>query len=272
MGALGLSNPLYVRRVRMTMDIPENSFEVLVMNEGLSIRRFPNGIYQVRQVNHRWRYWQAREEIADTEKKVLLSRIESLKTEIQSLKDALAGKRAQKRISDNKPPIPKKIDFTVLTPQYLREHLSYDPESGVMSWLKPCSSKSRAVIGRQAGGITSTGYWQIKLGANRYLVSRLAFLYMTGEWPANVVDHIDRNRENNRWSNLRDVSQSENNRNKATPTRKSMSSPIPRGVYQSGRKWVVIVRIKGRPTYLGQFASKDEAAEVAAPYFADVRP
>ena len=116
----------------MTMDIPENSFEVLVMNEGLSIRRFPNGIYQVRQVNHRWRYWQAREEIADTEKKVLLSRIESLKTEIQSLKDALAGKRAQKRISDNKPPIPKKIDFTVLTPQYLREHLSYDPESGVM--------------------------------------------------------------------------------------------------------------------------------------------
>ncbi len=61
---------------------------------------------------------------------------------------------------------------------------------------------------------TSNGYRKISIDNKSYLQHRLAYFYMTGEWPE-VVDHIDHDRANNSWSNLRGVSYTENNRNKS---------------------------------------------------------
>lgn len=84
-----------------------------------------------------------------------------------------------------------------------------------------------------------------------------------------VVDHINRNRADNRRSNLRVCTRSENNRNR--PTRKGKTSAY-RGVSKRGSKWQVVIRVDGRIKFLGYHASEEAAAKVAAPFFADIAP
>lgn len=82
-----------------------------------------------------------------------------------------------------------------------------------------------------------------------------------------VVDHINRDKSDNRRQNLRVCSRSENNRNKAMAKGKSSKY---HGVSLNRGKWCVVVRIDGRVKWLGSFDNEARAAEVAAPYFADV--
>ena len=78
----------------------------------------------------------------------------------------------------------------MLTAKRLREALSYDPDTGVWTWLVPTGRRVRA--GSRAGRIDGHGRWRIGLDGRYYTGSRLAFLYMTGKWPPHLVDHIDR--------------------------------------------------------------------------------
>ena len=99
-----------------------------------------------------------------------------------------------------------------LTQERLKELLDYDPETGVFIWK--INRKYTAKKGSVAGCLKNN-YWHISVNGNRYLAHRLAFLWMEGYLPENQVDHIDRNKINNRWSNLREVSQTCNMRNRA---------------------------------------------------------
>ena len=96
-------------------------------------------------------------------------------------------------------------DFeTGLTQAYLKERLHYDPDTGV--WTRLTGPKK----GCAAGHVLSDGYVVVRLllpgGAPRNVLShRLAFLYMMGKWPSHVVDHVDRDKSNCAWINLRDV-------------------------------------------------------------------
>jgi hypothetical protein len=102
----------------------------------------------------------------------------------------------------------------MLAHEYLLEVLSYDPATGVFTWL-PARDKKRGpkMAGKRAGSRAGEGYWYIDICCVKYRASRLAFFYMTGEWPQQLVDHINRNREDDRWCNLREVSPSENRMN-----------------------------------------------------------
>jgi hypothetical protein len=90
-----------------------------------------------------------------------------------------------------------------------------------------------------------------------------------GDPPYPAIDHINRNPLDNRRANLRACSHSENNMNR--PTAKNKTSRY-RGVSARGSRWQVVVRIDGKPTYLGCFESEDEAGAVAAPYFEGIAP
>lgn len=139
----------------------------------------------------------------------------------------------------------------------LKELLDYNPETGVFSWAKDIGYKLKK--GQKAGSL-SCGYVRIKLFKKSYMAHRLAFLYMTGKWPDKEVDHINQIRDDNRWTNLREVTRTENLRNRVF----SCSESGKTGVYwdKKGGKWRAQIRIDGKNKYLGSFTDLKEAVKV----------
>lgn len=91
--------------------------------------------------------------------------------------------------------------------EQLKKVLNYDPDTGVWVWIVGPSNaiKSGSIAGKIVGG----GYRQITLLGWHYYAARLAWFYMTGEWPAERVDHVNRIRDDNRWANLRLATESD---------------------------------------------------------------
>jgi hypothetical protein len=149
-----------------------------------------------------------------------------------------------------------------LAAEYLRERLRYDPDTGVFTWrLKPGRTKwERRWNGRYAGteaGDVMRGYRRIGLAGRRCWAHRLAFLYMTGAEPAGEVDHRDGNGLNNRWTNLRPATRTDNTRN--VGVRRDSASGLKgiRRVYKG--RYSARIQVNGERRYLGYFRSLDEA-------------
>lgn len=140
------------------------------------------------------------------------------------------------------------------TLERVREVLHYDPETGVFTWL--VSTSNRAKVGDVAGCPIKKGYWQIGLDENQIKAHQLAWFYMTGTWPEHEIDHIDRNKLNNAWSNLRDGSGGVNYQNQVDPRTNNTSGF--RGVSwsTSKRKWRATFASK----HLGYFTTPEEAS------------
>ena len=156
----------------------------------------------------------------------------------------------------------------IVTQNLVRELLNYDPETGIFTWRyrdrKYCvSDKSQKVFnanfaGKIAGGFSDDGYINIKILGRLFLAHRLAYLYMTGNFPATEIDHKDRNRSNNAFENLRAVSREVNLQNTFNPL-PSNKLQI-RGVRQvRGKKFVARIRANNECYHLGHFDTADEA-------------
>lgn len=127
----------------------------------------------------------------------------------------------------------------MLTQKRLKELLHYDPYTGVFTWVAKSSIQSRIKIGDVAGGVDkSNGYVKVRVDGKKYKAHRLAFLYMTGNWPSDQVDHIDHVRSNNAWANLREATFEVNGRNASL---RSNNSSGHNGIYyhKSRKRWVV---------------------------------
>lgn len=101
--------------------------------------------------------------------------------------------------------------MTILTQSRLKELLTYEPETGFFTRLTSPCHKVKA--GEVAGSINKRGYVEIKVDYKKYLGHRLASLYMRGHFPINIFDHIDCNKSNNSWINLRDATNAQNSQN-----------------------------------------------------------
>lgn len=148
----------------------------------------------------------------------------------------------------------------MITAQELRDLLHYDPQTGSFTW-KPGATKHRT--GREAGYTTDEGYRKILIRKQMYFAHRLAWLYVYGQWPDQEIDHINHARDDNKISNLRDVSHAENVRCQRTNLNK-------RGVARydkETRKYRARFRRNGREINLGAYATREEAHEVTAAYF-----
>jgi hypothetical protein len=97
----------------------------------------------------------------------------------------------------------------MITQKRLKEVVTYDPETGKFCWKQTRSGRRSGIF----GSIDANGYGRVCIDGKRYLLHRLAFLYMTGKFPENHVDHVDRVKLNNAWVNLRNAVPVENNRN-----------------------------------------------------------
>ena len=147
---------------------------------------------------------------------------------------------------------------TVLTTEHLRRVLLYDPHTGLWKWRE--SGKGRPKEPDWWPGTPiAKGYLSITIGRLGYYAHRLAFLYMTGEWPKHQADHIDGDRSNNCWSNLRDATGSQNKYN--TGLRGHNTTGF-RGVYfrKNEGKWHARIKVGDRRINLGLFSSPEEAS------------
>jgi len=144
----------------------------------------------------------------------------------------------------------------VINQQELHEILDYNPDTGEFFWKKKMGS--RAMPGQSAGWKTSEGYIEIKIFGRAYKRARLAWLHVHGDWPEPCIDHINRNRSDDRLCNLRPANISQNNWN--SKVRKDNNSGC-RGVSKHGEKYVARISHEGKPIYIGIFETLSEASE-----------
>ena len=145
----------------------------------------------------------------------------------------------------------------MITHQRLRELLHYDPLTGI--FLRLVSANSRVKVGDIAGSLhKATGYRRIQIDGRDYMAHRLAWFYVTGEWPTADIDHWNLNRTDNRFCNLREATNSENHANMRA--RADNTSGF-KGVYfhKPNRKWVTQITVIGKRIYLGSFDTKGSA-------------
>lgn len=143
-----------------------------------------------------------------------------------------------------------------ITASELRALLSYDPVLGTMCWLNDRAPKFRA--GDRAGTQCPRGYRMIKVNLRTYKEHRLVWLYMTGEWPPHEIDHINGDKSDNRWCNLRAATRSQNRCNVRRYRNNTSGS---KGVYwlKKNKKWAAQISIDQKQTHLGLFASREAA-------------
>ena len=145
-----------------------------------------------------------------------------------------------------------------ITQKELKKVLHYDADTGKFTWLKARNSRIKA--GDIAGGIDRYGYIRIKINGNKYLAHRLAFLYMTGKFPPDEVDHINHLRADNRFVNLRHATRVENSRNKSMQlNNKSGFTGV--SWHERTSKWIANIIINGNQKHLGYFTDINDAIE-----------
>lgn len=147
-----------------------------------------------------------------------------------------------------------------LTAQYLKKLMSYDPETGLFTSL--CNRGGRTPVGSVLGHPPDKrGHIDIVIDGVHYKAHRLAWLYMTGEWPPMGIDHKDIVGSNNRWSNLRLATQSQNMHN---VRRRSNNKSGSKGVGRHFGGWYANIRIGNRRLWLGTFKQKEKAVAAYA--------
>lgn len=152
----------------------------------------------------------------------------------------------------------------MLTQARLKELLSYDPETGI--WTRLVNRPGRgAKAGDNPNNQGGSGYIEFCVDGKNYRSNRLAWLYMTGEWPPALVDHKDLNRTNNRWSNLRIATHSQNKANgRAYANNGRGVKGVSINKWMKLRPYRVRIQVNGKPIELGHFATLEEAGAAYA--------
>lgn len=137
-----------------------------------------------------------------------------------------------------------------ITHDRLKSLLTYDPGTGVFMRT-----------GKRSGCAHHTGYRYVGIDGKRIIEHRLAWFYVYGVWPTADLDHINRNRADNRIANLREADRATNCQNQ--PIRRSNRSGVT-GVYfhKVSGKWAASINVNKRQIHLGVYNTMEEAAAV----------
>lgn len=171
-------------------------------------------------------------------------------------------------MADSRIPSPLRLRKVgrALTAEQVRSLVHYDPEAGTFTWLPRAEvdGNMRTWNTKWAGkrtGITlnDMGYPTIGIFDQRYLAHRIAWLYMTGHWPAQCIDHINMDRTDYRFANLREATNAENHYNRVIQSNNKAGHL---GVYLHKRSgmWHALITHDGRKISLGYFHSPELAS------------
>ena len=157
-----------------------------------------------------------------------------------------------------------------LTANVVRELLTYDPITGVLTWndrdrkwFRNVQSQRRFnahFAGLRAGSVRCDGYRYMWILGNQCRSGRLIWLWMTDFWPFQFIDHKNRDRSDDRWCNLRDVSRLVNNRNRGDERLRVNNVSGVKGIHQRSENcWCARTRINGKRILIGHFRTLAEA-------------
>jgi hypothetical protein len=143
----------------------------------------------------------------------------------------------------------------ILTQARLKELFSYDEKTGFFVRHKRLGPKKDI-----AGHVATKGHRQIMVDRKLYMAHRLAWLYVYGEHPKLLLDHINRNPDDNRICNLRLATNSQNQQN--TRIKKSNKSGVKGvGYCLDSRSWRARITKNDKTFDLGRFKNFDLAVE-----------
>ena len=148
------------------------------------------------------------------------------------------------------------MTLDILTQEKLRQLLTYDPTTGNFVWLVNRRSKVKA--GAIAGYKDANGYTKIQINGQTYSAHRLAWYYVHGVWPPQEIDHINRQRDDNRLCNLRLADKMLNNRNRKTSNKHGV-----KGVHwhKMFNRWVGQISLNGKNNHLGLYDRFEDAVQ-----------
>jgi hypothetical protein len=143
-----------------------------------------------------------------------------------------------------------------ITASRLRDILEYNPDTGFFAWKVRFGK--RGVVGRRAGTVDVAGYEVVTINKKRHKSHRLAWLYMTGNWPAVAVDHRNGIRTDNRFCNLREAGWDDNQQNRGHQSN-NKSGYIGVSWDEHAGKWRAGIRYAGKGYNLGNFTDPEMA-------------
>jgi len=160
------------------------------------------------------------------------------------------------------------MNRNLLTHKRLLETLRYDPDTGLFTRLVQLAA--RALKGSIAGSVGKDGRRRIRLDKEQFFAARLAWFYMTGEWPKGEVDHIDLNRSDDRFVNLRIATHQQNNVNRRVLRNNRLGV---KGVSKVNGRYRAQIWVNNQRRHLGYYSTIDDAkvayAKVAREHFGE---
>lgn len=144
-----------------------------------------------------------------------------------------------------------------LTLERLHEAFSYEPDTGLFRWkIVVRKHGGRTQPGDIAGSPTGNGYLELGLDRETFHLHRLAWFYSYGVWPQRI-DHINRDRGDNRLSNLREVTNKQNQENRGVRHDSSTGikgvQPLPSG------RWRASIKHNWKQIHIGCYSTIEEA-------------
>lgn len=139
----------------------------------------------------------------------------------------------------------------------LKKILNYNPLDGSFSWITIKKNSNRSK-GKITTGHNGRGYLRIFLNGKRYKAHRLAWLYMTGKWPKDQIDHINQIRDDNRFCNLREASNKDNAKNKGI-AKNNTSGVSGVSLDKAKKTWSANIAKDNIKIHLGHYVDKFEA-------------
>jgi len=164
-----------------------------------------------------------------------------------------------------------------ITADEVNQLLAYNPDTGALTWKArtpdmfedgahsaehTCAKWNGRYSGKEAGNVKSSGYRKLSIFNRSFRAPRIIWLLMTGAWPKGEVDHVNLNKDDNSWSNLRQASRAQNNSNKSARPSESGIKCV--RFQKSSGNWLARISVRGQEIHLGSFDSSEAASRAYA--------
>jgi hypothetical protein len=146
----------------------------------------------------------------------------------------------------------------ILSAEIIKQYVTYDPETGEFINIKK-RRKGRPRLGEVIGRIGSDGYVVLTIEGREVKAHRVAWAYMTGEWPSKFIDHKNMVRTDNRFCNLREATKAENMQNQRKGQPHGKSGLLGVGWHNMRNRWSAQIGVDNKKIHLGLFDTPEEA-------------